>query len=270
MPPSRFRLVVGVAVLTGLFMPSSVQALRHFDPKHGRWLQRDPIGYEGGGMNLYEYVLSRPTMLTDPKGTCPIVFPADINWGMVNLSASSNYFKFMHAELAVNMVVGGAIPSRKVYRSLCCTKIGVVQIEQNDKDKRGLGDWTLDGNPWYPYSRSSPPEKKNTFGFNDVPGWDPVGHYRNNEFEQNFETCVVCVTIDNKITCVLSCITWGHKWRINMAPPPDHTVSLTINNQSTAAMPPAQNPLGPSLITNPTGKRPTQRFITLIRSYRNK
>ncbi len=41
---------------------------RFYDPVLGRWLQRDPIEYEGGSANLYEYVLSSPTGLVDPLG----------------------------------------------------------------------------------------------------------------------------------------------------------------------------------------------------------
>jgi len=40
---------------------------RHYDPRHGRWLQRDPAGYTDG-MNLYEYVSSRPALFRDPFG----------------------------------------------------------------------------------------------------------------------------------------------------------------------------------------------------------
>ena len=40
---------------------------RHYCPIHGRFLQQDPAEYVDG-MNLYEYVSSRPTVLTDPTG----------------------------------------------------------------------------------------------------------------------------------------------------------------------------------------------------------
>ncbi len=53
-----------------------------YDPKHGRWLQRDPIGVKADapkalvkpldqfrdGGNLYGYVRSRPTVAADPSG----------------------------------------------------------------------------------------------------------------------------------------------------------------------------------------------------------
>jgi len=34
----------------------------------GRWVNRDPIGYEGGTLNLYEYVGGMPTIGLDPQG----------------------------------------------------------------------------------------------------------------------------------------------------------------------------------------------------------
>ena len=41
---------------------------RYYDPSIGRFLQRDPIGITGG-LNVYEYVRSAPTLWIDPDGT---------------------------------------------------------------------------------------------------------------------------------------------------------------------------------------------------------
>ncbi|MDX2171276.1 MAG: RHS repeat-associated core domain-containing protein [Deltaproteobacteria bacterium] len=41
---------------------------RDYDPGAGRWVARDPIGFQGGGTNLYEYVLSDPVNMLDPTG----------------------------------------------------------------------------------------------------------------------------------------------------------------------------------------------------------
>jgi len=41
---------------------------RVYDPYIGRWTNRDPIEYEAGTMNLYEYVMSSPILLVDPFG----------------------------------------------------------------------------------------------------------------------------------------------------------------------------------------------------------
>jgi len=40
---------------------------RHYDPETGRFLQPDPIGYQGG-LNLYAYVGNNPTNWVDPLG----------------------------------------------------------------------------------------------------------------------------------------------------------------------------------------------------------
>ncbi len=39
-----------------------------YDPVVGRWLEEDPIGFEGGDKNLYRYVKNDPTNVTDPSG----------------------------------------------------------------------------------------------------------------------------------------------------------------------------------------------------------
>jgi RHS repeat-associated protein len=40
---------------------------RYYDPSSGRFLQRDPIGIQGG-LNVYAYVHSQPTLSVDPDG----------------------------------------------------------------------------------------------------------------------------------------------------------------------------------------------------------
>jgi len=43
---------------------------RYYDPATGRFLQRDPMGIDGG-INVYEYVSSSPVTLVDPEGAYP-------------------------------------------------------------------------------------------------------------------------------------------------------------------------------------------------------
>ncbi|MBT9587520.1 hypothetical protein IV102_29530 [bacterium] len=39
---------------------------RHYDPSLGRFLNQDPIGFEGG-LNLFGYVGQRPINFTGPR-----------------------------------------------------------------------------------------------------------------------------------------------------------------------------------------------------------
>jgi len=41
---------------------------RYYDPKAGRFVTRDPIGFEGGDVNLYGYVKNNPISFVDPYG----------------------------------------------------------------------------------------------------------------------------------------------------------------------------------------------------------
>jgi len=45
---------------------------RYYNPSTGRFLQRDPIGI-WGGLNVYEYVSSSPTVAVDPDGLVMII-----------------------------------------------------------------------------------------------------------------------------------------------------------------------------------------------------
>jgi len=53
---------------------------RYYDPKMGRFLSEDPIGFEGG-INLYAYVGNSPTGWTDPFGFQTNPPPPNINGG---------------------------------------------------------------------------------------------------------------------------------------------------------------------------------------------
>lgn len=45
---------------------------RYYDPQLGRFINEDPIGFDGDRSNLYRYVENGPTQATDPSGLSPI------------------------------------------------------------------------------------------------------------------------------------------------------------------------------------------------------
>lgn len=52
---------------------------RNYDPSSGRFLQKDPIGFSGGDINLYNYVGNNPARWIDPLG---LFYPGDFVGGL--------------------------------------------------------------------------------------------------------------------------------------------------------------------------------------------
>jgi RHS repeat-associated protein len=72
---------------------------REYDPVQGRFLQRDPMGYAAGTMNLYGYCGDNPITRSDPKGLAaedaslrvfglPYVPGQQVNMGIVSLDGN--------------------------------------------------------------------------------------------------------------------------------------------------------------------------------------
>jgi len=45
--------------------------MRDYSPALGRWMETDPVGFEGGNANLYGYVQDAPIDSIDPSGLAP-------------------------------------------------------------------------------------------------------------------------------------------------------------------------------------------------------
>ena len=71
---------------------------RHYNPQLGRFIQRDPIGY-AGGLNLYEYAGSNPTINVDPYGEELVTI---LLIGAVVLGAASGWAGTIHSAAREN------------------------------------------------------------------------------------------------------------------------------------------------------------------------
>lgn len=71
---------------------------RDYDPQTGRWTSKDPILFEGGTSNLYEYVLNDPVNNRDFSGMQPVAdstsnFYSDIGLGAGATSAAADQYQ---------------------------------------------------------------------------------------------------------------------------------------------------------------------------------
>src|SRR4030067_3248190 len=46
---------------------------RYYDPEVGRFISEDPIGFDGGDVNLMAYASNNPILLIDPEGEWAIL-----------------------------------------------------------------------------------------------------------------------------------------------------------------------------------------------------
>lgn len=257
---------------------------RWYDPVHGRFGQRGPLFRFAGQayaptsaswgdsqdlfmsndklrgvlFSLYQYSASRPAYFMDPDGTCPNIPPNGLMWAEVTLGVSDKYFSFWDQELAAEVDFAVSIPKSKILSDPCCNKVGIVQIA---REKYGLGqpagNWALDGRPWYPYAEPQGATTAATINCGDNPGWDrrflSVAHQ---SFRQDFETCVACESAAGKITCLLSCFTWSYAYTATTAPPPDHTLKLTVDDFSVVGSPKKSGEYdkSPVLVRRPAGR----------------
>ena len=63
---------------------------RYYDPSAGRFLNRDPIGYDGG-INLYGYCGNGATGKSDPSGMFVVVIVAVVHHNTEDVSTTANH-----------------------------------------------------------------------------------------------------------------------------------------------------------------------------------
>ena len=79
---------------------------RYYSPNLGRFMQTDPIGYQGG-INLYAYVGNSPTFLRDPTGRCAGQQCGNASPGIVPASMATSPPQMMTATEALSNIPSG-------------------------------------------------------------------------------------------------------------------------------------------------------------------
>ncbi|HYV37231.1 MAG TPA: RHS repeat-associated core domain-containing protein, partial [Gemmataceae bacterium] len=90
---------------------------RYYDPKTGRWMTQDPLGFDAGDSNLYRYVNNDVTNGTDPSGLIGVRVPLLVvgvpitpifSFGVV-VTAEVDYFSCIDAKGQEKTGITGAI-----------------------------------------------------------------------------------------------------------------------------------------------------------------
>ncbi|MBI4619437.1 MAG: RHS repeat-associated core domain-containing protein [Desulfobacterales bacterium] len=109
---------------------------RYYDPNVGRFISEDPIGFEGGDVNLMVYAYNNPVLLIDPEGEFGIlgaVIGAGIEFGVQMATNGGDWGKIDWVDVAMMGAVGAVTPSflgsaGKVYKSFKATKVLSSQL----------------------------------------------------------------------------------------------------------------------------------------------
>jgi RHS repeat-associated protein len=62
---------------------------RYYDPEVGRFISEDPIGFDGGDVNLYAYVQNNPILIIDPNGEWGQIVAGAIYGGISGFTAGA-------------------------------------------------------------------------------------------------------------------------------------------------------------------------------------
>lgn len=123
---------------------------RHYDPKLGRFISEDPIGFGGGDVNLYGYVRNQPYIFRDPMGLYP----------GVDVMANPNIWGPAAAGLAA---AGGAILSAAGAAASSPAVVAGVGFGAGYAIGYYPGQWTANhpsnpfvNGPWNPWGTPAP------------------------------------------------------------------------------------------------------------------
>ena len=219
---------------------------RYYDPAKGRFIQRDPLDYVDGP-NLYEYVRSEPTRLTDPTGlhyiagsltlSCPVRCNGD-TIGVLQANRDLFYHTSRQGAIGYSIRnangVGIAIDYKSIVtvtrRPCCCKRFRFIQVFSANQARGRTGNQTYvdvttnNATPFYDDggrhgtgTHRRPPKYMGagTTVTTDISMYDTP--YRTDamlqglkeDFHWRAESCLVCVKDRPAKDVILQCMTYG-------------------------------------------------------------
>jgi RHS repeat-associated protein len=138
-----------VEQVTGLVLSVHTNSgAREYDPVVGRWVEKDPIGFEGGTTGLYEYVGNGPVGRVDPSGLRDGDWYATVDVvGAAAIAEYNGWSRFLNQEFAGRIYTlpgggfsysPGVLGSDGVANPLDSTVL-------NGRGIRVVGDWHTHG-----------------------------------------------------------------------------------------------------------------------------
>jgi RHS repeat-associated protein len=106
---------------------------RWYHPRLGRWLSRDPFGYAGGTLNLYEYVQGQPVNSFDPMGLADESIDSTITCGDEKNDGFSQELNIRFFSCSKS--------HRKTLESVVCDTYKKVRSIQLDKGSMLMRRW---------------------------------------------------------------------------------------------------------------------------------
>jgi uncharacterized protein RhaS with RHS repeats len=107
---------------------------RYYDPAVKRFISEDPLGFDGGDLNLYAYVGNNPVMGVDPWGLCREKVDY-FDLGVSSVGALQDYFSLLSITTPTEAVLTSA--------SLLVNKLSVVSAVSPNSNVKGWVDLGL-------------------------------------------------------------------------------------------------------------------------------
>ncbi len=103
---------------------------RDYDPEVGRWTAKDPIGFQGGDLNLYAYVLNNPISFNDPAGLLSPIHHFFITYGVAYLYSFNDLTSSL---LAISSVLADIGPGTQDTTASAANKHAMAGIMPNGR-----------------------------------------------------------------------------------------------------------------------------------------